>query len=91
MMQWQSPTTHVLHQKANAFVKKLPLRFMLPKIVQSTAVEDIDVEDDQNHSDLELIFIGDTAREYVDEDFDLTTSEEKNFQRNMQTVLDCCC
>ena len=84
MMQQQSPTIHFLGQEINAFVKKLLLRFMEPQAIQdrNVNISKINVNDSSKHKVLSEVFIGDKAKNYIDECDDLSTSDIKRFQEN---------
>ena len=78
-MQIQAPTIHFLHHEVQSFVKKLLLRFMLPRVVKETQISLIDLDDASHYLPVDEVFIGDKARRYLDGEYDLQANEIRMF------------
>ena len=91
-MQMQAPTMHFLHHAVQAFMKKILLRFLLPRSVQSSPCHTIDLEDASIYMPFDQVFVGEKARKYLsnESECDLAMSDITTFQDRMQKFLGCC-
>ena len=79
LMQVEAPTIHFLFSEVQAFVKKLFLRFMAPAAVQEKQVSQINIEDSSQYLPVNVVYVGDKARRYLEAENDLTSDEIRGF------------
>ena len=78
-MQMQAPTMHFLHRAVQAFMKKILLRFLSPRSVQSSPCHTIDLEDASIYMPLDQVFVGEKARNLAMSDITTFQDTCKNF------------
>ena len=69
----------MVYTPLKSFMKKLLLRFLLPRAIQGTHVSSIDLDHTSLYLPTEEVFVGDKARRYLLGEHDLVVSEMRGF------------